>query len=102
MEELAAIEADVENMRKTMNKGGRKGKGKVQQARAAKGFASPAPAPTPTRPDAGAENHLRQELKQAQVRGVVELCKPVSACRENCKPRLHWAMLSLGNNGPNP
>ncbi len=82
VEELAAIEADVENMRKTMNKGGRKGKGKVQQARAAKGFASPAPAPTPARPDAGAENHLRQELKQAQVRGVVERCRPVLACRE--------------------
>ncbi|GLI64971.1 hypothetical protein VaNZ11_008379 [Volvox africanus] len=68
VEELAAIEADIEAMRKTMNKGGKKGRApKVPPARggAGKGFASPIP--TAARLPTGAENHLREELKQAQT-----------------------------------
>ncbi|EFJ49183.1 hypothetical protein VOLCADRAFT_90061, partial [Volvox carteri f. nagariensis] len=67
VEELAAIEADVEAMRKTMSKGGKKGRPpKVPPPRGggSKGFASPPPPPPPP---PVADNHLRQELKQAQT-----------------------------------
>lgn len=82
VEELAAIEADVENMRKTMSKGGKKGRkqGVPAAKGAAKGFAQPVvPTPnpataTPTKADAGAE-HLRDELKQAQVRMSASCCR---------------------------
>ena len=79
VEELSAIEADVENMRKMLGRG-KKGKGgKVPASKSGKGFGSTGPAgATSTTPSIEAENSLRQELKQAQVR----VCTAFEICRE--------------------
>lgn len=67
VQELAAIEADVETMRRTMSKGGKKrgAKQAKQVAATVKGFAGAVPATPATAP---AQDTLRQQLKQAQVR----------------------------------
>lgn len=68
VQELAAIEADVDTMRKTMSRGSKKKAAKqtsVSTKAVGKGFAAATTPSTPAAPPV--QDTLRQQLKQAQV-----------------------------------